>query len=209
MIKLCNFRRLVHIVVVAWEGPLNFVFCNVKSLGPGGGVIMVCLSTCSQAASGTIYGVVPHVAPRSTGSIAGIVRASAGGQRWCCTVGLGFRSMSYNDAFVHMGSVILGSSLLSAGVIIKGQSGLICCKASVPSKVDQTMGVPAIPEQDTEDVAPVENNKKVEETSSQQPLREAKDHAVEKAPRALCVSGTLRTSGNSKSLRVALQHLSC
>lgn len=166
-------RLVLHTLLLLGEGALVLVFCNIQSLGPAVGV-MVCLSICSQAASGSTYGIVPYVDPPSTGSIAGIV--GAGGNTGAVAFGLGFRSMSYKDAFVLMGSVILGTSLLSAGVFIKGQSGLICGKAMVPSKiVAQTLAVPAIPEQDAEDVAPVDNDKKVEETSSQPPLVEVED----------------------------------
>lgn len=160
-------RLFLHTVLLVGEGALVLVFCNIQTLGPAIGV-MVCLSMFSQAASGSTYGIVPYVDPPSTGSIAGIV--GAGGNTGAVFFGLGFRSLSYKDAFILMGSAILGTSVLSAFVFIKGQSGLLCGKAeSVPFKVPQTLAVPAVaaPEPDTDNtVAPSDNNKRVDETSS-------------------------------------------
>merc|ERR1712084_160749 len=73
---------------------------------------------------GTSYGIVPYVNPPATGSIAGIV--GAGGNSGAVGFGMGFRQLDYKDAFYLMGFTILGSSVLSLFINIKGSSTLIC-----------------------------------------------------------------------------------
>jgi NNP family nitrate/nitrite transporter-like MFS transporter len=137
---------------------------------------MVCLSVFSQAASGSTYGIVPYVDPPATGSIAGIV--GAGGNTGAVIFGLGFRSLSYKNAFVLMGCVILGTSILSIFVVIKGQAGLIWGKATLPAKVSQTLAVPKVPEVDAENA---EGGADHEESNK----KEVKEEEVEKSAAAL------------------------
>merc|ERR1712032_1202708 len=99
------------------EGALVLVFANTPSLG-GAIAVMVFFSLFVQMTEGTSYGIVPYVDPPATGSISGII--GAGGNTGAVCFGLGFRNLDSKQAFVLMGSVILGSSLLSLGIHIKG-----------------------------------------------------------------------------------------
>ena len=105
------------------EGVLVIIFAKTTSLGLAI-TVMVFFSLFVQAAEGSSYGIVPYVDPPSTGSIAGII--GAGGNTGAVCFGLGFRNLEYKTAFMLMGFVILGSSVLSLGLVIKGHSGLIC-----------------------------------------------------------------------------------
>jgi len=95
-------RLWVHTLCLAGEGALVLVFANTPSLGSAIAV-MVFFSLCVQAAEGTSFAIVPYVDPPSTGSISGIV--GAGGNVGAVLFGLGFRNLSYHDAFFLMGFV--------------------------------------------------------------------------------------------------------
>jgi hypothetical protein len=77
----------------------------------------------TQSAEGAIYGVVPYISKLYTGSVAGIV--GAGGNMGSIVYGLGFRSLSYQSAFVMMGSIVMASSFLSVFINIPCHAGLI------------------------------------------------------------------------------------
>merc|ERR1712048_520610 len=124
------------------EGALVLIFAHTNSLALAI-VIMVFFSVFVQAAEGSSYGIVPYVDPPSTGSIAGIV--GAGGNTGAVCFGLGFRNLPYKDAFYIMGFSILGSSLLSVFINIKGCSGLLCGTDDVPEEKVETIEVP-VPE---------------------------------------------------------------
>ena len=114
-------RIAVHTLFLALEGGLVLVFANTGTLS-GAIIVMVFFSLFVQAAEGTSYGIVPYVNPPATGSIAGIV--GAGGNCGAVGFGLGFRQLGYKAAFVVMGCTILGSSVLSLFINIKGHAGL-------------------------------------------------------------------------------------
>merc|ERR1719330_1046159 len=130
MNQKCGMRgRLwAQTICLIGEGILVLVFANTKTLGLSI-TIMICFSIFVQAAEGTSYGIVPYVDPASTGSIAGIV--GAGGNSGAVAFGMGFRNLPYKDAFNIMGFSILGSSILSLFICIKGSSGLLCGKDEV------------------------------------------------------------------------------
>jgi len=115
-------RILIHTIFLACEGALVLIFANTDTLA-GAIVVMVFFSLFVQAAEGTSYGIVPYIDPPSTGSIAGIV--GAGGNTGAVGFGMGFRQLDYKDAFYVMGCTILGSSILSIFVNIKGSSALL------------------------------------------------------------------------------------
>ena len=115
-------RLAIHTLCLAVEGGLVLVFANTPSLA-GSIVVMVFFSVFVQAAEGTSYGIVPYIDPPATGSISGIV--GAGGNTGAVCFGLGFRNLDYKDAFIIMGCSIIGSSVLSAFVFIKGHSSLL------------------------------------------------------------------------------------
>ena len=61
--------------------------------------------------------------------------------------GLGFRQLDYFDAFILMGSIIIVSSVLSALILIKGQSSLWRgnteeMTAEKANQANQTLSVP-------------------------------------------------------------------
>jgi len=105
------------------------VFAQTRSLATAI-ITMVFFSLNDQAAEGSSYGIVPDVDPPSTGSIAGIV--GAGGNVGAVLFGLGFRQLDYKLAFNIMDLSILGSSLISVFINIKGQSKMFSRSEEVP-----------------------------------------------------------------------------
>ena len=144
-------RILIQTVLLAGEGSMVLIFASTKSLG-GAIFVMVIFSLFVQAAEGSSYGIVPYVDPPSTGSIAGIV--GAGGNTGAVCFGLGFRQLDYKDAFMIMGFSILGSSLLSVFINIKGHSALFWGEDAVPPASSKSAAaaktVLAVPEPDEE-----------------------------------------------------------
>ncbi len=129
-----------HTLCLIAEGVLVLVFAQTNSLGAAI-TVMVFFSLFVQAAEGTSYGIVPYVDPPATGAISGIV--GAGGNTGAVCFGLGFRNLPYKDAFMLMGFVILASSILSLGIVIKGHSSLICGgEDAVKEEEPQTLAVP-------------------------------------------------------------------
>merc|ERR1719446_1772805 len=129
------------------EGILVLVFAQTNSLGAAI-TVMVFFSLFVQAAEGTSYGIVPYVDPPATGAISGIV--GAGGNTGAVCFGLGFRNLEYKTAFYVMGFTILGSSLLSAVLIIKGHAGIFF--GSDAEVATETLAVPAKDDEAAEDV---------------------------------------------------------
>lgn len=115
-------RLAVQSAVLFLEGSLILVFSQTNSLASAI-TVMVFFSLFVQMAEGSTYGIVPYVNPSVTGSISGIV--GAGGNVGAVCFSLGFRQLSYKAAFNLMGSVIIGSSILSVLIYIQGQSALI------------------------------------------------------------------------------------
>jgi len=132
-------RLWAQTICLIGEGILVLVFANTKTLGLSI-TIMICFSIFVQAAEGTSYGIVPYVDPASTGSIAGIV--GAGGNSGAVAFGMGFRNLPYKDAFNIMGFSILGSSLLSLFICIKGHRGLVT-GTDDPVEEPKTLETPA------------------------------------------------------------------
>jgi NNP family nitrate/nitrite transporter-like MFS transporter len=134
-------RLFVQATFLLIEGAIVLVFANAKSLA-GSIVAMTAFCLFSQAASGSTFGIVPYVNPAQTGSIAGIV--GAGGNVGAVLFGLGFRQLSYKQAFTLMGSVILVSSLLTMFVTIKGHRGILFGKDDdePTAKSNRTLTVP-------------------------------------------------------------------
>lgn len=115
-------RLWVQTIVLLLEGSLILVFSQTKTLGAAIAV-MIFFSLFVQMAEGSSYGIVPYIDPPITGSISGIV--GAGGNTGAVLFSLGFRQLSYKAAFKLMGSVIIGSSILSIFVFIGGHEGLL------------------------------------------------------------------------------------
>lgn len=130
-------RLAFQSLCMAVEGAMVLIFANTKSLGLSI-FILVIFSSFVQAAEGSTYGIVPYVDPPVTGSIAGIV--GAGGNVGAVCFGLGFRNLGYESAFLLMGCAILGSSLLSALVFIKGHASLLCGEDSPDVKAQWMQG---------------------------------------------------------------------
>jgi NNP family nitrate/nitrite transporter-like MFS transporter len=122
------------------EGILVIVFANTPSLAAAI-TVMVFFSLFVQAAEGTSFGIVPYIDPPNTGSISGII--GAGGNTGAVLFGLAFRQLEYKQAFVIMGACIIGGSLTSFILFIKGHSGLVCGQDTiVASKPEPTLEVP-------------------------------------------------------------------
>eukprot|EP00533_Pseudo-nitzschia_delicatissima_P016241 CAMPEP_0197269402 /NCGR_PEP_ID=MMETSP1432-20130617/5154_1 /TAXON_ID=44447 /ORGANISM="Pseudo-nitzschia delicatissima, Strain UNC1205" /LENGTH=471 /DNA_ID=CAMNT_0042734557 /DNA_START=30 /DNA_END=1445 /DNA_ORIENTATION=+ len=131
-------RLIAQTVCLLCEGVLVLVFAQTNSLGAAI-TVMVFFSLFVQAAEGTSYGIVPYVDPPATGSISGII--GAGGNTGAVCFGLGFRNLEYKDAFMLMGFTIIGSSVLSLVIFIKGHAGLVC-GSDAPKEDAQTLAVP-------------------------------------------------------------------
>jgi NNP family nitrate/nitrite transporter-like MFS transporter len=138
-------RLWAQTVCLLIEGVLVLVFAQTNSLGAAIAV-MVFFSLFVQAAEGATYGIVPYVDPPATGSISGIV--GAGGNTGAVCFGLGFRNLEYKSAFMLMGFTILGSSVLSCLIFIKGHAGLVCGQDA--PKEDAGGAVLAVPVKDIE-----------------------------------------------------------
>jgi len=138
-------RIIAHTICLVIEGILVLVFAQTESLGSAIAV-MVFFSLFVQAAEGTSYGIVPYIDPAATGAISGIV--GAGGNTGAVCFGLGFRNLEYKTAFMLMGFTILGSSLLSFVIFIKGHAGLICGKDA--PKEDAGPAILAVPVKELE-----------------------------------------------------------
>jgi MFS transporter, NNP family, nitrate/nitrite transporter len=141
-------RLYTQTLFLALEGALVLVFANTKSLA-GSIVAMTAFSLFVQAAEGSSFGIVPYVDPANTGAVSGIV--GAGGNVGAVCFGLGFRQLSYKSAFTLMGALILGSSLLSVFILIKGHRGLFCGEDDVPAKA-VTLAVPEKDPEGTEEI---------------------------------------------------------
>jgi len=115
-------RLIWQTITLVIEGAMVLIFAHSDSLGVAI-FIMVIFSSFVQAAEGSTYGIVPYVNPPVTGSIAGII--GAGGNTGAVCFGLGFRQLEPKPAFILMGSVILGSALLSPFILIKGHRGML------------------------------------------------------------------------------------
>ena len=142
-------RLYAQTVFLACEGALILVFANTNTLA-GSIVAMTAFSLFVQAAEGSSFGIVPYIDPSNTGAVSGIV--GAGGNVGAVCFGLGFRQLSYHSAFMLMGSLVLGSSLLSAFVIIKGHRGILCGEDEVVPNKSATLAVPEKDPEGTEDI---------------------------------------------------------
>lgn len=134
-------RLWAQTILLLFEGIMVLIFANTKSLGVSI-FVMVLFSVFVQGAEGSSYGIVPYVDPPATGSISGIV--GAGGNTGAVAFGLCFRTFApeYRAPFMIMGFSIIGSSILSIFIRIKGHSGLIGGKDSDAVKADQALQIP-------------------------------------------------------------------
>ena len=115
-------RLFLQSICLLLEGALIVVFAQMQSLGAA--IAVMCIfSIFVQAAEGAIYGVVPYVSTKVTGASAGIV--GAGGNIGGIVFSSCFRQLPYKTAFVVMGGLVMGSSLLNVFIHIPGHAGLI------------------------------------------------------------------------------------
>lgn len=141
-------RLWVQFVLLVGEGALVLVFANTNDLA-GAIVVMVFFSLFVQSAEGSTYGIVPYVDPPSTGAIAGIV--GAGGNCGAVGFGMGFRQLDYEKAFIIMGCTILGSSILTVLINIKGYSAMLWGTQAEENKPKGMLKVPAFEKNTTDD----------------------------------------------------------
>ena len=143
-------RLLVQTAFLLCEGALILIFANTNSLG-GAIAVLVFFALFNQGTCGATYGIVPYVDPPVTGAVSGIV--GAGGNAGAIGFGLAFRQLNYKEAFVVMGCTVLGSSLLSFLIVIKGHAGLVFGK-DAPVEFNKNLTL-SVPEPDTEVAAVV------------------------------------------------------
>ena len=115
-------RLWAQAVMLLLEGVAVVAFAHTNSLA-GSVIVLVFFSLCVQASEGCTFGLVPYVMPRYMGSVSGIV--GAGGNAGAVGFGLCFKYMTYERAFVYMGTTIIISSILTAFIRIKGYAGLL------------------------------------------------------------------------------------
>ena len=116
-------RLWIQFVTLVAEGGLVCLFAHTDTLATAIAV-MVLFSIFVQAAEGSTYGIVPYVDYSVTGSIAGVV--GAGGNVGGVIFSLFFREFDNHRAFLWMGFIVLGSSLLTAFIAISGHRALLC-----------------------------------------------------------------------------------
>jgi len=115
-------RLWLQSILLICEGLLIVVFAYCTSL-IGAVIVMCCFSIFTQSAEGAIYGVVPYISKLYTGAVAGFV--GSGGNVGSVVYGLGFRSLSYRDGFLMMGSIVIVSSFLSIFIDIPCHAGML------------------------------------------------------------------------------------
>jgi len=115
-------RILIHTYMLLAEGGLVLLFAHTNTLG-GAIAVMIVFGIHCDAACGTSYGIVPYVDPASTGAVSGIV--GAGGNCGAVGFGLAFRNRGWKQAFIIMGATVMGSTILSCFIFIKGCSSLL------------------------------------------------------------------------------------
>jgi NNP family nitrate/nitrite transporter-like MFS transporter len=124
-------RLIAQTFLLLFEGIAVVVFSRTDTLA-GAVIVLVLFSLFVQAAEGALFGIVPYVDPINMGSVTGII--SAGGNVGAVCFGLCFRNLSYEKAFVIMGSTIIVSSFLSFFIRIKGHTGLVSGEDQIVDK---------------------------------------------------------------------------
>jgi NNP family nitrate/nitrite transporter-like MFS transporter len=115
-------RLWLQAFLLIMEGIMIIVFSFTDTLV--GAVITMCVfSIFTQAAEGSIYGIVPYVSKLYTGAVSGFV--GSGGNVGSVVYGLGFRSLPYSTAFLIMGCIVVASSFLSFFINIPCHAGLL------------------------------------------------------------------------------------
>jgi NNP family nitrate/nitrite transporter-like MFS transporter len=115
-------RLWLQTCLLVVEGIVIIIFPFADTLR--GAIVTMCIfSIFTQAAEGAIFGVVPYVTKLYSGSVSGLV--GAGGNAGSVIFGLGFRSLSYRQAFIMMGCIVIASSGLSAFINIPLYAGLL------------------------------------------------------------------------------------
>ena len=115
-------RLWLQTILLISEGVLIIIFAYADSL-IGAVITMCCFSIFTQSAEGAIYGVVPYVSKLYTGAVAGFV--GSGGNVGSVVYGLGFRNLSYQSAFLMMGSIVIASSFLTIFINIPCHAGML------------------------------------------------------------------------------------
>ena len=104
------------------EGLVLVCFSYVSGLGMAIFTLVV-FSILTQAAEGTTFAIVPFVAPKALGSVAGVV--GAGGNVGAVAWGLMFMfGSSGPQGYRHLGIIIILSAFLTLGINIRGAGSL-------------------------------------------------------------------------------------
>ena len=112
----------VHAVSLLAEGLVLVVFSYVEGVAMAIFTLVV-FSIFTQAAEGTTFAIVPFVAPKSLGAVAGVV--GAGGNVGAVVWGLMFMFGSSGPAgYRHLGGIIILSAFLTLGINIRGAGSL-------------------------------------------------------------------------------------
>ena len=115
-------RLAVHAVSLLAEGLVLVVFSYVEGVAMAIFTLVV-FSIFTQAAEGTTFAIVPFVAPKALGSVAGVV--GAGGNVGAVVWGLMFMFGSSGPAgYRHLGGIIIVSAFLTLGINIRGAGSI-------------------------------------------------------------------------------------
>lgn len=114
-------RLILHVLLQIGQGALIVAFPFAPDV-IGAIIIMTFASLFFQASNGSAFGIVPYV-DQTLGGVKGIV--GAGGNVGAVLFAYGFRQTTYKNAFIIMGSCVLGSALLPFFIFIKGHRGIL------------------------------------------------------------------------------------
>ena len=135
-------RLWTQVIFFLLEGALVIVFAHTQSLG-WAVFVLIFLSIFVSASAGSTFAIVPYVHYSVTGSITGLV--GAGGSACGIFYAVLFMKFDYREAFLWMGCSVLGSTLLTAFLSIRGYRGLLTGEDSL--QVQQERRTAELPEE--------------------------------------------------------------
>ena len=80
-----------------------------------------------KASEGSTYAIVPYVNPAATGAVTGVVGAGGNMGAVCWGMIFLFSGMDASDCFMTIGCIVIGVSMLSPLIMVKGPYGGIFC----------------------------------------------------------------------------------
>ena len=119
-------RLIAQWVCLFVEGILLVIFSRMETLASAI-VMLVAFSIFVQASEGSTYAIVPYVNPAATGAVTGVVGAGGNMGAVCWGMVFLFSGMDASDCFMTIGCIVIGVSMLSPLIMVKGPYGGIFC----------------------------------------------------------------------------------